>query len=565
MAQASSRTSVLIVGAGPVGLALAIELGQRSVSCLVIERNDRVGYAPRAKTTNVRTREHLRRWGIADKLRAASPLGVDYPSNVVFCTRLNGHLLTRIENAMYCAPGKNPFYSEHGQWIPQYSVEEVLRAHAQSLPSVTIRFSCELVSFEQSDYGVVAQVRNLGDGSMFSVGSDYLAAADGARSAVRTAIGATMGGTYGLSHNYNVVFHAPGLAEAHKHGPAIQYWQVNHDVPSLIGPMDRGDKWYFMPTKLSEGQKIADAEIPALIRQATGIDIPFEVLSSDEWVASRLIADKYRDRRVFLAGDACHLHPPFGGYGMNMGIADGVDLGWKIAAVLQGWGGPLLLDSYEQERRPIHEFVMDEAVANHALLGRQLWREGLEDETEAGERLRREVGARIHAAKQREFNTLGVILGSRYDESPVIVADGSEPIARDYLNYVPSARPGSLAPHAWLHDGTSLYDHFGMGFTLLTTHDADDHAVLRAQEAARAVGVPLKVFKPLEPVIKELYQARYTLIRPDQYVAWRGNDWPDQLELLFTQITGQREPSVSASASPSPPADARHHTALGNG
>ena len=255
------------------------------------------------------------------------------------------------------------------------------------------------------------------------------------------------GGTYGLSHNYNVVFHAPGFAEAHKHGPAIQYWQVNHDVPSLIGPMDRGDKWYFMPTKLNEGQKIADAEIPALIRQATGIDLPIEVLSSDEWVASRLIADKYRDRRVFLAGDACHLHPPFGGYGMNMGIADGVDLGWKIAAVLQGWGGPALLDSYEQERRPVHEFVMDEAVANHALLGRQLWREGLEDETKAGERLRREVGARIHAAKQREFNTLGVILGSRYDESPVIVADGSEPIARDYLNYVPSARPGSLAPH----------------------------------------------------------------------------------------------------------------------
>ena len=536
---ASLRTSVLIIGAGPVGLALAIELGTRSVHCIVVERNERVGYAPRAKTTNVRTREHLRRWGIADKLRAASPLGIDYPSNVAFVTRLSGYSLTRIENAMYCAPGKNPLYSEHAQWIPQYCVEEVLRAHAQSLPDVALRFSCELVSFEQSEDGVVAQVRDLGDGSTFSVDCAYLVGADGARSAVRTAIGATMGGTYGLSRNYNVVFRAPGIAQAHKHGPAIMYWQVNGDVPSLIGPMDRGDKWYFMPTKLREGQKFTGTEIPALIGRATGLNLPIEVLSSDEWVASRLIADKYRDRRVFLAGDACHLHPPFGGYGMNMGIADGVDLGWKIAAVMHGWGGPHLLDSYEQERRPVHEFVMDEAEANHALLGNQLWQDGLEDATEAGELMRREVGARIHAAKLREFNTLGVILGSRYDESPVIVGDGTDPVARDFLNYVPSARPGSLAPHAWLHDGSSLYDHFGEGFTLLATDDAKYDEILSAQEAARAVGVPLRVIRPKELVIKDLYQARYALIRPDQYVAWRGNDWPDRPELLFGLIAGQ--------------------------
>ena len=541
MAQASLKTRVLIIGAGPVGLALAIELGRRSVPCIVVERNDRVGHAPRAKTTNVRTREHLRRWGIADKLRDASPLGIDYPSNVVFVTRLNGHLLTRIENAMYCAPGKNPFYSEHAQWIPQYTVEDVMRTHAQSLAGVALRFSCELESFEQGDAGVVARLRNLADGSALGIESDYLVGADGAGSYVRAAIGATMRGTYGLSRNYNVVFRAPGLAEAHKHGPAIMYWQVNRDVPSLIGPMDRGDKWYFMPTKLNEGQKFADGEIPALLARATGIDIPIEVLSSDEWVASRLIADRYRQRRVFLAGDACHLHPPFGGYGMNMGIADGVDLGWKIAAVLQGWGGATLLDSYELERRPVHEFVMDEAEANHALLGNQLWQDGLEDATEAGERLRREVGTRIHAAKMREFNTLGVILGSRYDESPVIVGDGTEPVAGDFLNYIPSARPGSLAPHAWLHDGTSLYDHFGDGFTLLATHDADADAIHRAREAARAVGVPLGVIRPRELAVKELYQARYTLIRPDQHVAWRGNDWPERPELLFGRIAGQHQ------------------------
>ena len=535
------RTPVLIVGAGPVGLALAIELGHRSIPCLLIERNDRVGYAPRAKTTNVRTREHLRRWGIADKLRAASPLGIDYPSNVVFATRLNGHLLTRFENALYCAPGKNPFYSEHAQWIPQYSVEEVMRAHAQSLPGVQLRFSCELLSFKQNERTVIAQVRDLISNSISTIESDYLAGTDGARSQVRLDIGAKMDGTYGLSRNYNVVFRAPGLAQAHQLGPAIMYWQVNAEVPSVIGPMDRGDKWFFMPTHVSEGRKITHEEVPALIHKATGIDIPIEVLSSDEWVASRLIADKYRDRRIFLAGDACHLHPPFGGYGMNMGVADGVDLGWKIAAVLHGWGGPALLDSYEQERRPVHEFVMDEAVANHAMLGNQLWQEGLEDATDAGARLRAEVGARIQVAKIREFNTLGVVLGYRYDDSPIIVGDGTEPSARDFINYVPSARPGSLAPHAWLHDGTSLYDHFGRGYTLLATAGADPHALDRARDAAAAAGVPLKVIKPQEPGVKDHYQARYTLIRPDQHVGWRGNALPEQLGDLFARLCGQRQ------------------------
>src|SRR5271154_6844318 len=179
------QADVVIVGAGPVGLAAAIELGRRGTSCIVVERNDRVGYAPRAKTTNVRTREHLRRWGIADQLKAASPLGSDYPSNVVFCTRLAGFQLAKFENAMYCAPGKNPLYSEHAQWIPQYAVEEVLRAHAQSLPGVAVRFSYELLSFEQSERGVDAKVRDLNAGTTVSIHSDYLIGTDGARSLVR--------------------------------------------------------------------------------------------------------------------------------------------------------------------------------------------------------------------------------------------------------------------------------------------------------------------------------------------------------------------------------------------
>ena len=535
----AAHPRVLIVGAGPAGLALAIELGHRGIPCLVVERNDRVGYAPRAKTTNVRTREHLRRWGIADRLRAASPLGVDYPSNVSFVTRLGGQGITRFENALYCAPGRNPFYSEHAQWIPQYALEEVLRAHAQSLPGVEIRFNCELVSFAQDGEGVRAQVRDLAREAAFEVASDYLVGADGARSMVRGAIGAQMTGTHGLSRNYNIIFRAPGLAAAHRHGPAIMYWQVNADVPSVLGPMDSGDIWYFMPTRLPPEVKVSAEEAPALIARATGINLDYQVLSSDEWTASRLIATRYRDRRVFLIGDACHLHPPFGGYGMNMGVADGVDLGWKLAALLSGWGGPTLLDSYERERRPVHEYVMDEAVANHAQLGDGFWREGLEDDGEAGAQLRREVAVHVQAAKLREFTTLGVMLGYRYDDSPLIVGDGSRAPARDFLNYIPSACPGSLAPHAWLHDASSLYDHFGTGFTLLSTVGADGADVDAARKAAAALGIPLTVCAPREPVLADLYAARYALIRPDQHVAWRGDAINDNAHAVFAQITGR--------------------------
>ncbi len=539
MGTSLQQTKVLIVGAGPAGLALAIELGQRSIPCILIERNDRVGYAPRAKTTNVRTREHFRRWGIADKLRAASPLGLNYPSNVVFCTRLAGPELTRFENAFYCAPGRNPLYSEHSQWVPQYTVEEVMRAHAQTLPNVELRFNCELASFSQDGDKVQAVAKDLKGGGHFSIEADYLAGTDGARSSVREGIGAKMQGTYGLSRNYNVVFRAPGLAEAHPHGPAIMYWQVNPEAPSLIGPMDRGDKWFFMPTGVKEGVKLDASDMPAFIRKSTGIDLPYEVLSTDEWVASQFLSDSYRDRRVFLAGDACHQHPPFGGYGMNMGVADGVDLGWKMAAVIQGWGGTPLLDSYELERRPVHEQVLDEAVANHAILGNQLWQDGLDAEGSAGQALRRDVGSRIQQAKLREFVTLGVMLGYHYDDSPVIVGDGSPLPGRDFINYVPTSRPGALAPHAWLHDGSSLYDHFGMGFTLLTSKHAPSEAIDQARLQAKAAGVPLKVIQPNEGAIGELYPTRFTLIRPDQHVAWRGDAWPTAANGLFEQVTGR--------------------------
>ncbi len=535
------KTQVLIVGAGPAGQGMAIELGQRGIDCLVIEKNPRIGVAPRAKTTNVRTREHFRRWGIADALRDAAPFGVDYPSNIAFTTRMSGHLLTRFDNALYCAPGRNPLYAEHAQWVPQYTVERVMRKHLETLASVQVQLNCELMGFTQDEDGVTATVRDVGTGLEREVKAQFIAGCDGGRSLVRSAIGARMEGTFGMSRNYNIVFHAPGLADAHPHGKAIMYWQINDDVPSIIGPMDSGDRWFFMPTGLAPDVQVSKDTAADLIRRATGIDLPFEVLSIDEWVAHRVVADRYRDRRAFLAGDACHLHPPYGGFGMNMGVSDAVDLGWKLAAVLQGWGGETLLQSYELERRPVHMHVLQEAAINHSKFSNALFEPGLEDDTPAGADARERVGRRINGEKLSEFYTLGTILGDRYTSSPVVQSALGMPSApRDFLNYVPSPAPGGRAPHAWLHDGSSLFDNFGQGMTLLALPNASPASLEAATLDAVRLGVPLKVLQLDNPALPSLYNRRLTLIRPDQHIAWAGETWPaaEDFDVLM-MATGQ--------------------------
>ena len=528
---------VLIAGAGPVGLSLAIELGQRGIRCLAVERNDRVGYSPRAKTTNVRTREHLRRWGIADTLRQASPIPPDYPPNVVFATRMNGPLLSRFENAFNGSRARNELYSEEAQWVPQYTLEEVLRAEATSLPGVEVAFDTELRGIAQHPDSVTAEVANVKTGAVRQVRSQYLVGADGGRSFVREHLGIAMAGQSGVAKNYSIIFRAPDLAARHPHGPAIMYWMVNADVPGLLGPMDEHGLWFFMATKLANDVDPASVDPVELVRRGTGLmDLPVEVIHADPWVAHSLIADSYSRGRIFLAGDACHLHPPFGGFGMNMGIGDAVDLGWKLAARLQGWGGARLLDSYEPERRPVHERTIRESVVNYSVVGNQLVRPALEAEGPDGEAARREVGAVIQATKGREFYTLGLVLGARYDNSPVLVPDGAQAPPEHFSEYVPSAVPGGLAPHAWLADGSSLYDHFGPGLTLLVLAGADG-ADEMAGEACRR-GIPLKVaMLATEPGLRGRYGARFALIRPDQYVAWRGDALPDPGPLL-ERVTG---------------------------
>ena len=377
---------------------------------------------------------------------------------------------------------------------------------------------------------------------MHVVNSAYLIGADGARSVVREAIGARMTGDGAFSRNYSIIFRAPELAARNVHEPAIMYWMVNEDVPSLLGPMDEDGLWFFMATKLDVDPSTIDAA--ELIRRGSGIaDLKIEIVGTDLWDAHRLVADRYCAGRVFLAGDACHLHPPFGGFGMNMGIGDAVDLGWKLSARLAGWGGEALLASYEAERRPVHERTIAEAVQNYSAVSNELVRPALEENSPRGEATRREVADIIEAVKVREFKTLGVILGLRYANSPIIISDGSEPPPEHFMLYVPSAHPGCLAPHLWLADGSSLYDHFGPGFTLLVTDGdtAGTHALLAA---AQARGVPLKVLAPGDDRLRARYGARFALIRPDQHVGWRGDAIPDDCDALLVHLTGADGPPV---------------------
>jgi 2-polyprenyl-6-methoxyphenol hydroxylase-like FAD-dependent oxidoreductase len=520
--EAPRKTQVLVVGAGPVGLSLAIELGTRGIAVTVVEQRAREGAQPRAKTTNVRSMTHMRRWGIAEALRAAAPLPYDHPTDIVFATKLFGHNLAIIENAFEGAKVRDSRFPEPAQWVPQYTVEKILHQKIARLPSVTLLQATSFESLSQSPTGVTVNVRDLASESPRSFQADYVVGADGARSQVRAAIGANMTGDHAFGHNYNLIVRIPGLKKTPPKPRAIMYWLVNPDSPGVLSPLDGNEVFAFGIQLPIDVREIADSEAIRRVQAAIGHDLDVEILERDIWAAHRLIATTYRNGRVFLAGDACHLHPPYGGYGMNLGIADGVDLGWKLSGVLAGWGGETLLASYEQERRAVHVRTIAEAVENYKTLTNQLLKAGIDEETEQGARARADVGDEIRAKKTQEFKTLGVVLGSRYENSPVVVSDDSPPPAEDRGDFRPSAHPGCLAPHAWLADGSSLYDHFGLGFSVLLLDGAGEQAAREIERAAKAAGVPLKTLDLRGQNLAPLYEAPLALIRPDQFVAWRG-------------------------------------------
>ena len=527
---------VLIVGAGPAGLAAALELGHRGIRVALIEKQDRAGWSPRAKTTHVRSVEHMRRWGIAEALRAAAPLPADYPTDIVFKTRLDGYELAHFRNAFFGDRTRDERFSESAQWIPQYKVEGVLRDALAKLPHVSLHFGVEFLGLED-DGETVRVTATRENGAPFEIRARYVIGADGPRSPVRHALGIETERESGLGRHLNLIIRSADLSALRPQTRAIMYWITNPVSPSVLAPMDTGDLWAFMTNLGPDETSLPHDEISRRLFASVGAEVEFEIMTRDFWAAARMNAKSYGRGRVWLAGDAVHTHPPFGGYGMNMGIADAVDIGWKIAATLQGWGGPHLVPSYEPERTPVHERVMDEAVKNHAVLSHHFADPVLDDPGSAGDEARRAVGERIFATKANEVYTLGSVLGLHYGGSSLVVPDGSEapPVT---TTYVPSASPGCLAPHAWLADGSSLYDHFGQGFTLLVLADGREAEIEKARVVAAEMGVPLTISVPNETRLRDLYEADLALVRPDQYVAWRGANMIDAAA-IFARVTGR--------------------------
>ncbi len=511
------ETEVLIVGGGPVGLSAAIELGRRGVPCLIVEPRRTVSQLrPRAKTVSARTMEHFRRWGLAERLREVAPLKVDWSHDVVFCTTLLGHEVMRFTHCFGLSPQRTDVFAEAGQQIAQPLVEEVLREAVSDLESCHLCLGWSLHTLHQHDDGVEATMMNE-QGDQRQIRASYVLGCDGARSAVRAAIGAHYVGTSDLRPNFGFVFRAPGLAKRQPHGPAVQYWVLNPACPGVMGRMDMEDQWWAGVNGVSA--ETGQADPLALIHGLVGAKIDAEVLGTDPWTARMLLADRYRSGRVFLAGDAAHLNPPWGGHGFNTGIGDAVNVGWKLAAVLDGWGGEDLLASYEAERRPIAERTIREATANMSVLAPELGSRELDVSGRVGEHARRAAARVIQASKDREFHSLGIVLGYQYDASPVIVDDGTPPLPESQA-YSPTARPGARLPHLWLPDGASLYDRLGNGLSLLRLRDDAD--VVPFTESATAHGVPLTVVELRGQSLEEFYAASLLLVRPDQHVAWRG-------------------------------------------
>src|SRR5580704_13125777 len=436
-------TPVLVAGGGPAGLAAAAELSLHGIRCIVIEPRPEVSHRrPRAKTTSVRTMEHLRRWGIADQLRAAAPLKVAWSQRVTFCESLSGRRITDFDGAFGLTTRPDERFAEPGQQVPQPVVEEVLRAHLRTRPGVQLRLGHAVTALAQDDTGVTVTIRDTA-GAEYSLRARYLLGCDGASGAVRDQIGARFTGRSDSRPNFNVVFRAPGL-DTHL-GPAVQYWVVGGPVTGLIGRLDLAGIWWagFPGIAASYGSAHASELITGLI----GGPAEHEVLATDPWTARMLIADTFAVGRVFLVGESAHVNPPWGGHGFNTCVGDAVNIGWKIAAVEGGWAPAELLDSYEPERRAVAERTVASAESNMA----------------AGANVLPRDAAAIQRAKASEFYSLGLVLGYSYAGSPV-VQPGAAPArlsVGDVTSYTPSAEPGARLPHHWLPDGTSLYDRLG--------------------------------------------------------------------------------------------------------
>lgn len=531
---------VVVVGGGPVGLTLAHELGRYGVDCMLIEPRVAVDPAgsPRCKQINPRSMEHYRRLGIADDIRGASGVPFGWSDSAVYCTSLMGHQIERFDGVFALSDTPWQTIAEPGMWCPQTQLEQALRATLYRRDTVRAWWGWSLVSFERDEEGVLATVENAA-GERRLVRSEFLCGADGTRSTVREGLGIRLTGSGHEVQNLQVVFRAPGLSSSHPQGRAVQYWVVSPEMHGLMGPVDLYDTWWaiIIGTAAEPSREWVEQALYTMI----GTELPLEVRTVDPWQARMLVADTYRDGPCFLLGDAAHLNPPWGGFGANTGIGDAVDLGWKLAAHLNGWAGANLLDHYESERRPVARRAIAEAERNMSVLPPELAHPDMSRKDERGESAREEVAHRIRQSKTAEMYTSGFVLGMNYAESSLVSPDDGPDPRSETSVYKPSAAPGARLPHHWLGPEHSLYDELGQGLTLLEIGAPPASRAWR--EEAERLGVPLRQVRLNRPDLRHVYGADYLLVRPDQHVCWRGEKAPTDIPGLLEQVRGCYPPA----------------------
>jgi hypothetical protein len=393
---------------------------------------------------------------------------------------------------------------------------------------------------------VVAVIENAETGARENIFAHYIVGCDGARSLTRETLGIRMRGNPVLTYTTNVIFRCPHLLSLHDKGKAYRHILVGPEGTwSTIVAINGRDQWRFSIIGGSEQREYTTEEIKAAIRRAVGCDFAFEILSVLPWVRRELVAETYRNGRGFIAGDAAHVMSPTGGFGMNTGIGDAVDLSWKLAAVREGWGGDALLDSYTSERQPVGMRNVTEASGNLRRMLSVGAHRDIADATPQGAATRAKVGRAFTEMMRREWFTLGIHLGYRYDGSPICWPDGTPAPPDNARSYVPTARPGHRAPHAWLADGRSTLDLFGRGFALLG-FDADAAEAAPLLEASRRRGVPITFHRLVEPHVAALYERKFVLVRPDGHVAWRADRMPEApLRLIDVVRGGADAPAIA--------------------
>jgi 2-polyprenyl-6-methoxyphenol hydroxylase-like FAD-dependent oxidoreductase len=533
-------TQVVIVGAGPVGLTLAIDLGRRGIRCVLVEQKEAPAFLPKMERCNARSMEMYRRIGLADRIRAAGLPG-DVPMDVFIVLAMDRPPLLRLPypsvdaaraQIAACRDGTLPL--EPYQLISQYTLEPLLKSVAESLPAVTVRYGCAFEALAQDEEGVTATVRTRSGAE--TIRAAYLAGCDGGASTVRKQLGIRLRGEGNLLELRQALFHCEDLFGRIPigNGPGKgRHYHVADAVNSFLILQD-STRHFTLHAVVD-----SDEAMTQQFERVIGVPVKYEMLSCAPWKQNLLLADRYGEGRVFLAGDAVHLVIPTGGLGMNSGVGDAFDLSWKLAATLQGWGGPNLLRSYEIERRQIGE--RNVGASRYASLGRRKWRSQyrpeIADATPAGQAARDDL-VRVADIEQRKSNEMiGAELGYRYVDSPVIdnVPGGPEHLFRVYQ---PTTWPGARLPHVWLDDGTAMQDRIPVdGYTLLRLGGTMvDTAAL--EQALRATGAPLTVLDVPDTGARDVYGVDLLLLRPDMHVAWRGNRPPEDSDGIAAVVTG---------------------------